>query len=304
MTRLLSLLLLVLAGSSAFSQDQIYKKRGEVIKAKITEIGVSEIKYTLFDEPNGPVYVIEKAHLLKIVFENGRTETFKTSLKDPQLYEGQAKQALKFNFLSPLFGHTWLAYEQSRKPGRSMELSLSIIGLGKDISSEDYYYDPQTNTSHYYKRGAVGGALGFGYKFIKTPDFIGNGSVRYAHLLQGSYIKPVVYAGVYRENAIVEKGNTVTREKKSIVYGTMMMELGKQWVIDNKVLLDMFFGVGYSIDNIRSHNYQYSHSDEYSAWHYTHAKIGKSPGLAINTGFKIGLLLGQEKSSPSKSSSR
>lgn len=304
MNRMVVIILFLLASSTVIAQDKIFMKKGEVIKAKITEIGVAEIKYKLFDEPDGPVYVIEKDRLLKIEFENGRKASYKTSLKDPELYDDQSKHAVKFNFLSPLFGHTWLAYEKSLKPGRSLELSLSIIGLGKDISTEDYYYDPNTNTSHDYKRGSAGAAVGFGYKFIKTPDFINNGSVRFAHLLQGSYLKPIVYTGFYQENAIVNKANMVTKEKKSIVYGTMMLELGKQWVIDNKVILDMFLGFGYSLDNIRDHQYWQTYSDEYSAFHYTHGKIGRTPGLAVNTGFKIGLLLGQEKSSPSKSSSR
>lgn len=290
MNRIYGSLLLMLIGFTSFSQDRIFRKNGEVLKVKITEIGVSEIKYKLFEEPDGPVYAIEKERLLKIVLENGRTEAYKTDLKDPELYLNQSKHAIKFNFLSPLFGHTWLAYEKSLQPGRSMELSLSIIGLGKDISSDDYYYDPSTNMTHQYGRNSAGAAIGFGYKFIRTPDFFSNNSVRFAHLLQGSYLKPVVYTGLYQENFIVEKGNVVTKEKKSIVYGTMMLELGKQWVVDNKLVLDMFFGFGYSLDNLRNTQYWNSYSDEYSAYHFTHMKIGRSPGLALNTGFKIGLL--------------
>ena len=290
MSRIYGIIILLLAGFNSFSQDRIFRKNGEVLKVKITEIGVSEIKYKLFEEPEGPVYAIEKERLLKIVLENGRTEAYKTNLKDPELYIEQSKHAIKFNFLSPLFGHTWLAYEKSLKPGRSLELSLSLIGLGKDISSDDYYYDPSTNMSHQYSRNSAGAAVGFGYKFIRTPDFFSNTSVRFAHLLQGSYLKPVVYTGIYRENFIVEKGNIVTKEKKSIVYGTMMLELGKQWVVDNKLVLDMFFGFGYSLDNLRNTQYWNSYSDEYSAYHFTHMKIGRSPGLALNTGFKIGLL--------------
>ncbi|KYP14021.1 MAG: hypothetical protein A1D16_02780 [Flavihumibacter sp. CACIAM 22H1] len=83
-----------------------------------------------------------------------------------------------------------------------------------------------------------------------------------------------------------------------------MMEFGKQWVVADRMLLDMFFGVGYSVDNIRDVNYYNSYSDEYSAFHYTNLKIGDVPALALNTGFRLGLLTGQVKSSPSKSSSR
>lgn len=294
---------LLLGMLSLQAQDKIYKKDGQIISAKVTEVGVDEIKYLLHEEVSGPVYVIEKILLIKIVFANGRVETYHQQLKDPSLYADQKKAALKLNFLSPLFGHTLLTYEKSRAPGRSMELSLSIIGLGKNISFDDYYYDPITGLSMDYRRGAVGAAVGFGYKFIKTPDFL-NRNIRYAHILQGSYFKPVAYLGTYSENIIRQKNNGIEKDRRTTVYGSLMMEFGKQWVVADRVVLDMFFGVGYGFDNINDEATYNSYSDEYSAYHYTNIKVGKAPALALNTGFRIGILLGQEKSSLSNSSSR
>lgn len=298
------LFLLGLSGSLlSYSQDRIHKKDGHIIAAKVTEVGVDEIKYLLEDDPAGPIYVIEKIQLIKIVFANGRVETYHQKLRDASLYEDQQKSAIKLNFLSPLFGHTWLTYEKSIAPGRSIDLSLSIIGLGKNISFDDYYYDPVTGLSQTYRRGAAGAAIGFGYKFIKTPDFL-NRDIRYAHILQGSYFKPVAYFGTYGENVIITKNNTIEKDRRTILYGSLMMEFGKQWIVADKMVLDMFFGVGYGFDNINDANSYNSYSDEYSAFHYTNVKIGKAPALALNTGFRLGLLIGQEKSSLSKSSSR
>jgi hypothetical protein len=45
---------------NAIAQDTIIKKDNEVIKAKIVEIGTSEIKYKYFDAPDGPTIVISK----------------------------------------------------------------------------------------------------------------------------------------------------------------------------------------------------------------------------------------------------
>ncbi|WP_290710953.1 hypothetical protein, partial [Flavihumibacter sp. CACIAM 22H1] len=201
----------------ALAQDKIHKKDGQIIAAKVTEVGVDEIKYLLEGEMNGPVYVIEKIRLIKIVFANGRVETYHQKLKDPALYQDQRKNALKLNFLSPLFGHTWLSYERSLAPGRSIDLSLSLIGLGKSISFDDYYYDPVSGNSQRYRRGAVGAAIGVGYKFIKTPDFL-NRDIRYAHILQGSYFKPVFYLGAYGENIIVYKNNLVAKDRRTVLY--------------------------------------------------------------------------------------
>ena len=101
-TRLIFILALSFVCSVSFSQDKIYKKGGEMIKAKVTEIGTGEVKYTLFNKTGGPVYVIDKSKIEKIEFEDGHTETYLNNLKDPELYKDQKKNALKVNFLSPL----------------------------------------------------------------------------------------------------------------------------------------------------------------------------------------------------------
>jgi hypothetical protein len=58
------------------AQDIIYKKNGEEIQAKVTEIGISEVKYQKFDNQSGPTYVISKSDLIKIRFENQKEEIF------------------------------------------------------------------------------------------------------------------------------------------------------------------------------------------------------------------------------------
>lgn len=58
------------------AQDKIYKMTGEVLEAKVTEVGATEIKYKVFANQNGPIYTIGKNQVLKITYENGKTETF------------------------------------------------------------------------------------------------------------------------------------------------------------------------------------------------------------------------------------
>ena len=77
MKRILTLLAaLTLASSALSAQDIITKRNGEDIRANVLEIGVSEIRYQLYDNPNGPVYVIDRASVLMIRYENGNTESF------------------------------------------------------------------------------------------------------------------------------------------------------------------------------------------------------------------------------------
>src|SRR6478735_4886112 len=94
------LLIPLLFATTSMAQDKIYKKKGEVLKVKILEVGLDEIKYRLFDDPNGPIYVMDKEQILKVELENGKTETYKSALTDPDFYVDQRKHALKVGFLA------------------------------------------------------------------------------------------------------------------------------------------------------------------------------------------------------------
>jgi hypothetical protein len=290
------ILILSLLAFNANSQDKIYKKGGNVILARIQEIGIDEIKYKVFNEADGPLYAIEKDRIIKIVYQNGRTESYNTSsLKDPELYIGQSKHALKLNFLSPLLGYTQFGYERSLKPGRSIEFSLGLIGLGKNQVIDENYYYPGAPVQE-IRRGQAGASIGVGYKFIRTPDFI-NRNIRFAHLLQGTYIKPTLYTGVYGENIIDYKTQVPLEERRTVVYGSLMVELGKQWIFGDQFIFDIYFGLGYCFDNINDDdNYSYSSiSTESEAHHFNVIRLGSSPGFALSGGLKIGMLLGKPK---------
>jgi hypothetical protein len=288
---MLGFILLMTIGVQA--QDKIYQAGGKIILAKIQEIGVDEVKYKLFEDLEGPTYGIEKDRVVKIIFQNGRTETYRSGLRDPELYAGQQKDALKLNFMSPLFGHTQLFYERSLKPGRSIEFSLDLVGAGKNYTIDYVYYDPNNPNPQEVKRGAAGAGIGVGYKFIRTPDFI-NRNIRYAHLLQGTYIKPNLLMGLYGENILDAKTGTPIEERRTVFYSALMVELGKQWIFGDSFVFDIFFGIGYSVDNINDDDYIYSaSSNEGAAMHFTHTRFGSSPGFALNGGLKIGMLLGK-----------
>src|SRR6476661_8935292 len=134
MKRILSLIVLFAAfhSTTSFAQDKLYKKKGEPIKVKILEVGLDEVKYRLYDDPNGPIYVVDKEQILKVEFENGKTESYKTGLTDPDLYTDQRKSAIKIGFLSPLSGYLPVTYERNLGMGRGVEFTLGIIGAGKN----------------------------------------------------------------------------------------------------------------------------------------------------------------------------
>ena len=89
MKKIILYLSVMLLTSQLFAQDKIYKLKGSVIKAKVIEIGTDEIKYKLYDNPDGPIYVVDKSTLSRIEFTDGRIEEYKLSYKDPLNYTGQ-----------------------------------------------------------------------------------------------------------------------------------------------------------------------------------------------------------------------
>jgi hypothetical protein len=280
---LFTLFLITCISAFTHAQDKIYRKNGEIINAKVIEIGSSEIKYKLSSDPE-LVYVLETDRIIKIVFANGKVQMFIPDMKDPELYAGQRTKAIKMNFLSPLFGFTQLGFEKSRGIGKSYELSLAIIGAGN--SQQLGYYGTGFENA---RKKQFGFAVSGGYKFIKTPDYV-SGRTRLYHIMQGSYAKPVLYLGHYAENRVAYKGNSdYVLERQQISFGSLHLELGRQWIYGEKFLIDLSFGFGYGFDNKKSNGYFVD--DSYSSYNYVTARLGQSPGFSTSGGLKIGLLL-------------
>ena len=249
MKKFLLLILCTVAILTTKAQDKIFRKNGQTVKAKIIEIGTSDIKYKMFGEPESPVYVLEKDRIVKVQYEDGRIEKFTTDIKDPEQYIGQLGKAIKVDFFGPLLGYTQVTYEKSTGVGKSYEVTLGIIGAGKNQRLE-YYYNNLVIT----KRNQFGLFAAAGYKFNKLPDFL-FGKSRFTHIMQGAYAKPILYAGNYSENRIVYKGNNqAVAERKNITFGALQFELGKQWVFGDKFLLDLYWGLGYGFDNKKGDN--------------------------------------------------
>ena len=286
MKKIILSLLVILFTTQLFAQDKIYKLKGPVINAKVIEIGTDEIKYKLFDNPDGPIYVVDKSTLNRIEFADGRVEKYKLSYKDPENYEGQLTKAIKINFLAPLLGYTQLSFEKSISPLKSYELGLGIIGAGKNDQVGEYYFNGQYQP---YKRNAFGGFVEAGYKFNKLPNFFNKG-VRMSHIMQGSYVKPTATLGYYTDNAVNYKTGNPVLEKRSNVFGAIILNFGHQWVFGDKFLVDLYYGFGYAFDNAKGDN-----SDYYSSNLYNHFVIQKTGGgtanLGLSGGLKVGLLI-------------
>ena len=286
MKKIILLFLISLFTTQLFSQDKIYKLKGTVINAKVIEIGTDEIKYKLFENPDGPVYVVDKSTLNRIEFANGKVEKYTSSFKDPQNYDGQLTKAIKFNFLSPLLGYAQFSFEKSVSPLKSYELGLGIIGAGKNYQIDNYYVNGQYQP---YKRNAFGVFVDAGYKFNKLPNFFSKGT-RMTHVMQGTYIKPTATLGFYKDNALSYKTGNPVIENRHNIFGAIVLNFGRQWVFGEKFLVDLYYGVGYAFDNTKNDNSNNYYSDNLYN-HFVIQKAGSGANLGFSGGVKIGLLI-------------
>ncbi len=279
-TILLSSLLLFLATGFVYSQDKIYRKDGKVLDVKIIEIDPAVIKYREPQKGEDIIFSLEKDKINKVVFANGETERYLDKLRDPELYADQPQRAVKFNFLSPLFGFSEFTYERLLKPGRSYEVALGIIGLGKNPELMEW-------NDKSFRRDAKGIFVEGGLKFIKLPNFR-NSTTRYTNIMQGSYLRPDLIIGHYSNNVIVDKGREYQAEKKNVTFGGFTLDLGRQWVFGDKILLDLFVGVGYALDNINEKD-----MDIWVDYAHNHFALltGGNSGIGIRSGLKVGLLI-------------
>ncbi len=130
----LLLLLTFFGASSAFAQDKIYKTSGEVIEAKVIEIGTKEIKYKAFANLNGPIYTIDKQQIIKVVYEAGNTETYKDDLSITNAADEKRAQNIYVEFLGQglLFTANYNTRFSKKRDGIGGRIGIGAIGGGGD----------------------------------------------------------------------------------------------------------------------------------------------------------------------------
>lgn len=69
----------VLISFQLLAEDIIVLRNGNIIKAKVIEVGSAEIKFHKITNINGPLYVKSINEILSITYENGETDKFETS---------------------------------------------------------------------------------------------------------------------------------------------------------------------------------------------------------------------------------
>jgi len=245
------------------AQDIIFKKNNDSIVCVIREVGTEEIKYNLLDYSQMVLFSVDRDKVKRIVFSDGKEMEVKNETKNEENYIDNRRRAIKIDFISPLTGNTTISYEQSLKPGRSIEGSVGLIGLG---------LDPGGNNP-------LGMFIGFGFKLIKTPDFYFS-RMRYSHLLKGGYIKPEVSLALY---GVDRDSYHYKHARETIFSGSIMANFGKQWIFDNVMLFDMYVGVGYGFST--------SSYNDTMVYNFGYVTGPPQFPIALTAGINIGYLL-------------
>jgi hypothetical protein len=266
---LIFILIELVAFRAANAQDTIVKRNGETIKCMVKEIGTTEIKYTQEEFRPGLVFTVEKKLVQKIVFSDGKTweydrkadlmESMETNSQE--LMSIQKRNAWKIDFLSLITSGITLTYERCLKPSNSIEFSLGYIGVG--LSK--------------YEDNASGLLFRGGYKLIKSPDFFLR-DMRYAHILKGGYVKFELDLASYGidKNSYMGGNERITISKWAI-----MVVPGKQFIFNDKFLVDFYFGIGFGRNN---------QDESEGSWAYGFATGTKEFAMAASSGLRIGFL--------------
>ena len=232
------MLLMISFSVFLFGQDQLIKRDGNTIRCKVQQIGTEEITYTQPELGVDVEFVIEKSKVEKIIFGNGteividhkEMASESTESNSADLFLVQNRNAVKFNFLSPLYGSTQIGYERAVVPGQSFQLDMGLIGLGIDPDEDD----------------PIGVGFKAGYKFIRSPDHYIR-RMRYAHILKGGYVMPEIAFTSYN----------LRPENESTTKFALLLTLGKQTVFSDVFLVDWFVSLGYGLKTGDNYSFPY-----------------------------------------------
>jgi hypothetical protein len=72
-------LIALFACMTGYSQDEITKQDGSVIKVKVTDILDGVIKYKKFENLDGPTYNLETSKIKQVKYANGSIDTFEAA---------------------------------------------------------------------------------------------------------------------------------------------------------------------------------------------------------------------------------
>ena len=274
---------------TGISEDVITKTDGTVVKAKIIEIGATEVKYKLYTSPDGPTLSVKKQDVdnIKIdgqvVYEK-KDDPYSTS--NNKILDRTS--TIKFYFFSPLNHHIDFGYEWMNKPGFNWDVALGIIGPGVTTN-------PNRQPKGMFLRGGPKFLLGSSEDVVNedTKD-------RYAHPLRGKYIKVEVILNAFSTTNKIDTTNLFSPSgitgaiiyKKKYQSLAIDIQYGRQYIFGNAMTMAWYFGIGYSFESETSTlDPYYKKYDFFDVNRYSHTYFGQTFPMIFTWGLTIGYIM-------------
>jgi hypothetical protein len=191
--RSLFIVLLVFTGSFLFAQDTIHMISGDKVLAKIEEINPTQIKYKRFSSPDGPIYIVNKNDVYRIVFSDGHVEYFREEKE--KLISAVRPLTVGINSFDLMFGFVTLNaeyYFPKRGVALKVPLSLGLRGIkgSNEVYGDDYLYYSQnkivsagTQILFYpgHLQQKINFFTGIAFEYGRTITYRYNGSYNYPY---------------------------------------------------------------------------------------------------------------------------
>lgn len=278
---------------STFAQDIIIKKNGEQLKAKIIEVGKTEIKFKFFDSEDGPTISMNKDEIKAYKLKTNTGYITTTLSEDPMGISNNSildkTSSLKFEFFSPLKQNIAINYEWMIKPGLNIEIGAGIIGpgLGGGKKEKIIFSEENIKPRGFFARAGVKFFLG------NSSDFVVEG-LKYAHPLKGRYIKPEISYSVFTRSSkvtplgILNLGNPPVILERSYQSFAINIIYGRQLILGNSITAGYYIGAGYGFEEMTS-NHQLDYY--FNTQRYSHRFISKNHPFTFTMGLNLGIIL-------------
>lgn len=269
---LLTITIFSLSALSLFAQDRIIKLDRSEINCKVSEIGITEIKYK--KDPDGPIYITKKNEVYKIIFENGTEEILKQN--DMAVVTNESarryKRAITTRPFSLMTGYVCFGYQVALSQTRAFVSELGVIG-------------PKVGPAGQYDDSGV--YFRAGYRLKRTPEIILPG-MEWGYNLGGFYIQPEIAVSIFNSKPTTSySGGSV---EKDVTSAAFIINIGRQMIFGDIFTFDIGAGLGYGSSNANNYSNNYSSYYEQRVQYYSHYLPGAG-AFAATFSFSMGILL-------------
>ena len=212
------------------------------------------------------MFTVDRALVKEIKYEFGRNEKEENPEENEVYFAEDKFNNIKLNFTSLGGASVILGFERSINHKSSFEVMTEIHGLGFNN------YDDKT---------------GFGidglYKFKLGSMYKKRDSYRPKHLLEGWFLSPAMGVSFVSQDI---------GEYEKYAYLHAGLNISRQWVIQNALTIELFYGFHYFGGNFEE-RYDNEWNDRYNEGSFTDGNLIGIGNVAQAFGVNVGFLVGR-----------